>query len=633
MAELHPTSPFFTVGGTLPPQAAYVVRPTDEQLFHATLSGEYCNVLTPRQTGKSSLMVRTVARLRQEGIRTVVIDLTDIGAELDADEWYLGLVTRLTQQLHLEVDERAWWDARAHQGVVQRFSDFMRDVVLAEVDEPVVVFVDEIDSTLSLPFTDDFFAAIRAAYNARASDPAYKRLTFVLLGVARPADLIKNRSRTPYNIGLAIDLRDFTLEEAQTLLPGLEATSAGQSEAILQRVLHWTGGHPYLTQKVCAEVVAGGDDQWPDERIDELTRRLFLSDLARKESNLQYARDRILEHRDRARLLHTYRQVLSGQSVPDEERDPVKSQLKLAGLIRATPQGTLVVRNHIYEQVFDAQWVEVMLPRSIARWITIASIIITLLALAMVASLLYRQQNETQIRVQTYTEGFLNAQSAAVRMSNLAGLFRLGDDESAASARDLFFGLDDVQQLAIFTDLTAPEQMGEDLQTVVVGLYTHLEDDDQHTALLQAMVKDLKQIETAFPDSRILCVEIEAWIEGKTYFQGGDYEDAVDSYTQAIGYNGKNPATYLDRALAYTHLDQYDKALVDLSHVIELDPGRRSQVANIIRSHSPLHDYLTTHRQDFPTLAPLFESTWLPWDGSSPLSSRTLPQQTVGCVV
>ena len=65
MADNSPASQFFTVGGTLPLEALYVVRPTDKQLLLATLSGEYCNVLTPRQMGKSSLIIRTVERSQQ----------------------------------------------------------------------------------------------------------------------------------------------------------------------------------------------------------------------------------------------------------------------------------------------------------------------------------------------------------------------------------------------------------------------------------------------------------------------------------------------------------------------------------------------------------------------------------------
>ena len=602
MTDTRPTNEFFTVGGTVPPDAPYVVRPTDGQLLSATLSGEYCNVLTPRQMGKSSLMVRTVDRLQKESVRTAAADLTEMGTELDADEWYFGLVTCLKQQLGLTVDERAWWDQHAQQGVVQRFSDFLRDVVLEEIAEPVVIFIDEIDSTLGLPFTDDFFAAIRAAYNARASDTVYRRLTFVLLGVVWPADLIKDRSRTPYNIGLSIDLRDFTLEEARTLLPGLEMVSADQAEAILKRVLYWTGGHPYLTQKVCAEVAATGDGKWADESIDKLVKCLFLSDEARKESNLQYVSDRIQESYNREKLLRVYRQVLSGKSVADEERNPVKNQLKLAGLLNVTPQGKLVVRNRIYEAVFNAQWIKDSMPKVTSTRITIASIVVAFIAVVVAVFLFYRQQNIDEIRAQTYTEEFFSAQSAAVRMSNLAGLFRL-DDEFAARARGIFFDLDADQQLAVFTDLTAPEQAGNNLQAVIKGLYTHLENSDHHNALLHAMADDLDEIRDTFPDSRILCSEINTWLLGRAHFQSGRYQDAIRSYNQAIDYNDQNPASHLDRASAYTRLDQHDDALADLTQVIKLDPDHQEQVVDLIQSNPSLQDYLMIHQADFPMLA------------------------------
>jgi hypothetical protein len=71
---------FFKAGGALDPDApSYVTRQADDELMAAALSGQYCNVLTARQMGKSSLMVRTVRRLRESGARTVVIDLTGVG--------------------------------------------------------------------------------------------------------------------------------------------------------------------------------------------------------------------------------------------------------------------------------------------------------------------------------------------------------------------------------------------------------------------------------------------------------------------------------------------------------------------------------------------------------------------------
>ena len=83
----------------------------------------------------------------------------------------------------------------------------LREVVLTSCTGPVVLFVDEIDYVRSLPFsTDEFFAAIRECYNRRTQDPAFTRLTFCLLGVATPAELIRDTRTTPFNIGRRIEL-------------------------------------------------------------------------------------------------------------------------------------------------------------------------------------------------------------------------------------------------------------------------------------------------------------------------------------------------------------------------------------------------------------------------------------------
>ena len=122
-------------------------------------------------------------------------------------------------------------------------SEFLETILLLEIQQNVVIFIDEIDSLLSLDFpTDDFFALIRACYNKRAQKPSYKRLTFALLGVAAPADLIADKNRTPFNIGRAIELKGFELHEAMPLMGGLKEI-ASQPEALLAEILYWTAMH------------------------------------------------------------------------------------------------------------------------------------------------------------------------------------------------------------------------------------------------------------------------------------------------------------------------------------------------------------------------------------------------------
>src|SRR5919109_27504 len=71
---------FFVAGGTIPTDArCYVRRRADDELYRALLDGEFCYVLTSRQMGKSSLMVRTALRLQAAGARVVILDLAARG--------------------------------------------------------------------------------------------------------------------------------------------------------------------------------------------------------------------------------------------------------------------------------------------------------------------------------------------------------------------------------------------------------------------------------------------------------------------------------------------------------------------------------------------------------------------------
>ncbi|MBV9791824.1 MAG: AAA-like domain-containing protein, partial [Chloroflexi bacterium] len=242
----------YTVGGTVQAGSGlYVTRKADDELLALCRASDFAYILADRQIGKSSLMIRTKQQLDHEGIQSVIIDLEEIGVvKVSAEAWYLGLLAEIEEQLELKTDVTGWWQQHSYLSIAQRFASFFQQVLLAEISSPIVIFVDEIDSTLSLDFTDDFFTVIRALYDARSRMPQLRRLSFVLIGVATPGDLIQDATRTPFNIGQQVDLSDFTVEEALPFAKGL-GLSPAKARQILDWVLAWTGGHPYLTQRLC----------------------------------------------------------------------------------------------------------------------------------------------------------------------------------------------------------------------------------------------------------------------------------------------------------------------------------------------------------------------------------------------
>jgi AAA-like domain len=354
---------FYVVGGTLSLDApCYVKRQSDTDLYNALSDGNFCYVLTSRQTGKSSLMVRTAVRLRQEGVAVAVLDLSAFGQSLSVEQWYDSLLARLGQQLDLEDKLEKFWLENARLEPLQRWMRAVREVVLPSSTGQVVIFIDEIDTVRSLPFsTDDFFAAIRGFYNRRSLEADLHRLTYCFLGVAMPSDLIEDIRLTPFEMGRRIELTDFTEAEAATLAKGLGRKGEFASK-LLHRVLYWTGGHPYLSQRLC-QAVADHPEVITTEDVDDLCHELFLSFRAReRDDNILFVRQRLLRDQTQAiDLLNLYAKVHSDERVPADETNPLISILLLSGITRVV-DGSLRVRNRIYQTVFDQEWVKFNAP-------------------------------------------------------------------------------------------------------------------------------------------------------------------------------------------------------------------------------------------------------------------------------
>ncbi|WP_333114244.1 MULTISPECIES: AAA-like domain-containing protein [unclassified Microcoleus] len=107
--------------------------------------------------GKSSLRVQTARRLQAENTACSLVDITGIGtAEITPLQWYAGFTANLANSFKIKMNVRNWWREREHLPPVLRLNEFIEQVLLPASDRPIVIFIDEIDSILSLNFSLNF---------------------------------------------------------------------------------------------------------------------------------------------------------------------------------------------------------------------------------------------------------------------------------------------------------------------------------------------------------------------------------------------------------------------------------------------------------------------------------------------
>ncbi|WP_165742222.1 AAA-like domain-containing protein [Candidatus Thiosymbion oneisti] len=333
-----------TVGGAVAPGSPLYIERKPDATAHRLIAqpdGVTLTIRGPRQIGKSSLLQRLVATATTAGKQVAYINVQsdfDAANFEDAEGFYRRFFALVALLLDLEDrtnDPQAWSPKLSNNGNGNRY---LRKHILAPLDGPLVLAMDEVDRISAASFATDFFGMLRGWHNDRGMKPELKHLDLVLVISTEPNALIASAHQSPFNVATPIELDDFDLAQLQRL-NSLHADCLAAAE--LERLQNLLNGHPYLTRSALYHIATGRhsvEDLFANALLAGPTGP-FADHLSRYQRYL--AQDPVL-----STAMAT---VIKDRARP---QDPAgHRRLLWLGLIRETAEGA-EPRNRLYEDFF-----------------------------------------------------------------------------------------------------------------------------------------------------------------------------------------------------------------------------------------------------------------------------------------
>jgi tetratricopeptide (TPR) repeat protein len=332
------------------PAHLYVNRSADEQLERIVDEMQRPGyVLVARQMGKTNLLFNAKRTLENKERLFVYVDLSNpFEHERDCYRNIIDNVIEPNESLFESIESDIYTIRDKGLPPHKEYSNSLR-VILKHYTGDVVIVLDEIDALRSADYSDNIFAQIRSNYFSRTNFPVFERLTYILSGVIDPIELIKDRNKSPFNIGDKIYLDDFTKDEHKSFI---EKSKLELSDEISDEIYNWASGSPRLTFDICSEIeslVIEGT-VITVEVITNVVNKKYLT--AFDVAPVDNIRELVKSHRDvRTALL----KISNNKS--NELSDDIKKKLYLYGIINSEFDKKTEIKNRVIKLSLLDEWI------------------------------------------------------------------------------------------------------------------------------------------------------------------------------------------------------------------------------------------------------------------------------------
>ncbi len=236
--------------------AFYIERPPIELRCAETVvqPGSLIRIKAPRQMGKTSLMARILHEASSQGLNTVSLNLqlADGKVFTDLDKLLQWLCASVSRRLRLPNRIAETWDDIF--GSKYNCTAYFEEYILPELDGPLTLALDEVDRVFEYPeIASDFFGLLRAWHEEAKNQEIWQKLRLIVVH-ATEVYIPLNTNQSPFNVGLPIDLPEFSLAQISQLA---ELHNLDWDEAQISQLQTLIGGHPYLIRLALYHVAKG----------------------------------------------------------------------------------------------------------------------------------------------------------------------------------------------------------------------------------------------------------------------------------------------------------------------------------------------------------------------------------------
>jgi hypothetical protein len=158
----------------------------------------------------------------------------------------------LARQLGLESNLDDYWDIDLGSKV--SCTTYLQDYVLAAVDSPLIIALDEVSYLFEYPdLSREFLPLLRFWHEESNNLPIWQRLHLIL---AHATDLYVplNLNQSPFNVGMVVQLPDFQLPQVRELA---RCYGLIWDDHQVMALMYMLGGHPYLVRLALYYLVRG----------------------------------------------------------------------------------------------------------------------------------------------------------------------------------------------------------------------------------------------------------------------------------------------------------------------------------------------------------------------------------------